>query len=78
LAKSIFTSGFPEYWLFALGALFVATTLFLPKGVVGTITQFLVGARSRKKRMRWSRPTSDKAAAKAESQLATLKPQAAE
>ncbi|MEJ1117686.1 urea ABC transporter permease subunit UrtC [Phyllobacterium sp. CCNWLW109] len=39
--KSIFTAQFPEIWLFALGALFVATTLFLPKGIVGTIQQIL-------------------------------------
>ncbi|MCR9136692.1 MAG: urea ABC transporter permease subunit UrtC [Alphaproteobacteria bacterium] len=33
--KSVFTAAFPEFWLFALGALFVAVTLFLPKGIVG-------------------------------------------
>ncbi|MEZ9524131.1 urea ABC transporter permease subunit UrtC [Enterovibrio norvegicus] len=32
-AKSWFTVEFPEVWLFALGALFVAATLYLPKGV---------------------------------------------
>jgi urea transport system permease protein len=26
-----------EYWLFVLGGLFVLVTLFLPKGVVGTL-----------------------------------------
>jgi urea transport system permease protein len=35
LLKTWFTSAFPEYWLFALGALFVLVTLFLPKGVLG-------------------------------------------
>ncbi|MEN0041788.1 MAG: urea ABC transporter permease subunit UrtC, partial [Pseudomonadota bacterium] len=35
--KSWFTGLFPEVWLFVLGALFVITTLFLPKGVVGTL-----------------------------------------
>ena len=34
-AKSFFTGALPELWLFALGALFVAVTLFLPKGIVG-------------------------------------------
>jgi urea transport system permease protein len=34
-AKSYFTAAFPEIWLFFLGALFVAATLFLPRGVVG-------------------------------------------
>lgn len=33
--KSWFTGAFPELWLFFLGALFVVTTLWLPKGVVG-------------------------------------------
>nr|WP_272211992.1 urea ABC transporter permease subunit UrtC [Marinicella sp. W31]MDC2877885.1 urea ABC transporter permease subunit UrtC [Marinicella sp. W31] len=36
--KTIFTGLFPAYWLFALGGLFVAVTLFLPKGIVGTIS----------------------------------------
>ena len=35
LAKSWFTVAFPEYWLFFLGFLFIAVTLFLPDGVVG-------------------------------------------
>ncbi|WP_375600133.1 urea ABC transporter permease subunit UrtC [Devosia sp. Naph2] len=35
LGKSWFTTTLPELWLFALGALFVFTTLFLPKGIVG-------------------------------------------
>ncbi|MGE0499425.1 MAG: urea ABC transporter permease subunit UrtC [Rhizobiaceae bacterium] len=34
--KSYFTGAIPELWLFALGGLFVASTLFLPKGIVGT------------------------------------------
>ncbi|RWD94566.1 urea ABC transporter permease subunit UrtC [Mesorhizobium sp.] len=33
--KSWFTGVLPEFWLFALGGLFVAVTLFLPKGIVG-------------------------------------------
>ena len=35
--KSWFTVAFPEYWLFALGALFIVVTLYLPKGVIGLI-----------------------------------------
>jgi urea transport system permease protein len=34
-AKSWFTVAFPEYWLFFLGALFIAVTLFLPQGLIG-------------------------------------------
>lgn len=36
--KSYFTAAFPEFWLFALGGLFVAFTLFLPRGIVGSIS----------------------------------------
>jgi urea transport system permease protein len=34
-AKSWFTQVFPEFWLYFLGALFIAVTLFLPQGLVG-------------------------------------------
>jgi urea transport system permease protein len=41
LTKTIFTSGiFAPYWLFVLGGLFVVVTLFLPKGVIGTLGQW--------------------------------------
>ena len=33
--KSVFTQYFPEFWLYVLGALFIAVTLFLPNGIVG-------------------------------------------
>jgi urea transport system permease protein len=36
--KTLFTGVLPEYWLFALGALFVTVTLFLPSGIVGLIS----------------------------------------
>lgn len=39
-AKTWFTGALPELWLFALGGLFVAVTLFLPKGIVGTAPAF--------------------------------------
>jgi len=29
----------PEAWLFVLGGLFVVVTLFLPRGIVGTLSQ---------------------------------------
>jgi urea transport system permease protein len=38
-AKSWFTVAFPEYWLFFLGALFIAVTLFLPQGLVGLVAR---------------------------------------
>ncbi len=34
--KTWFTGAIPEFWLFALGGLFVFVTLFLPKGILGT------------------------------------------
>ena len=37
-AKTFFTSGFlAPYWLFVLGGLFVAVTLLLPRGIIGTL-----------------------------------------
>ncbi|WP_010488297.1 urea ABC transporter permease subunit UrtC [Pseudomonas sp. S9] len=35
--KSWFTVAFPEYWLFALGALFILITLYLPHGMIGLL-----------------------------------------
>jgi urea transport system permease protein len=35
LAKSYFTGALPEAWLYVLGALFIAVTLFMPKGLAG-------------------------------------------
>ncbi len=34
-SKTYLTGAFPEIWLFALGALFVLVTLYLPRGIVG-------------------------------------------
>jgi urea transport system permease protein len=47
-AKTWFTAAYPELWLFALGGLFVAVTLFLPKGIVGTAGAWLATRRERK------------------------------
>ncbi|MCH9827998.1 MAG: urea ABC transporter permease subunit UrtC [Gammaproteobacteria bacterium] len=38
-SKTWFTAAMPEVWLYALGALFIVVTLFLPKGVVGLIAR---------------------------------------
>lgn len=37
-AKTYLTGAFPDAWLYALGALFVLVTLFLPRGIVGIVT----------------------------------------
>ncbi len=36
-AKSYFTAAFPEVWLYLLGALFVVSTLFFPRGIIGLL-----------------------------------------
>ena len=36
-AKSFLTGAAPEMWLFVLGGLFVAVTLFIPRGILGEI-----------------------------------------
>ncbi len=36
-AKTYLTGAFPEVWLYALGALFVLVTLFLPRGIIGLL-----------------------------------------
>ncbi len=35
--KTWFTTNFPEYWLYALGLLFIVVTLYLPRGVIGLL-----------------------------------------
>ncbi|WP_404422865.1 urea ABC transporter permease subunit UrtC [Thalassospira australica] len=39
-AKTFFTGVMPDFWLFFLGGLFIAVTLFLPKGVIGAVPAF--------------------------------------
>ena len=47
--KTYFTSGvLAPYWLFVLGGLFVAVTLLLPRGIVGTIHQRWQDGRERR------------------------------
>jgi urea transport system permease protein len=65
--KTFFTGAFPEFWLFALGGLFVLVTLFLPKGIVGTVQQFIA-----------RRKEYSDAAAKEKSRVATMSGAAAE
>ncbi len=39
-AKSWFTVAAPDYWLYFLGALFIAVTLYFPKGLTGIFARF--------------------------------------
>jgi urea transport system permease protein len=48
--KTYFTSGFlAPYWLFVLGGLFIAVTLLLPRGIVGTIAHWREEWRQRRR-----------------------------
>jgi urea transport system permease protein len=38
-AKTYFTGALPEYWLFALGLVFVCVTLFFPAGIMGALAR---------------------------------------
>lgn len=69
-AKSYFTAALPEIWLFALGGLFIAVTLLLPRGMVGTLQQHLALRRARRR--------SGENARNGETTLADAEPQAAE
>jgi urea transport system permease protein len=42
-AKSWLTVTFPEFWLYFLGALFIAVTLWMPQGVVGLVKKLRGG-----------------------------------
>lgn len=61
--KTWFTSAFPEVWLFALGALFVVVTLYLPKGVLGLAgnvgLERLVGVAARLKERLTGKPSAE-------------------
>lgn len=43
--KTWFTSTFPEYWLYALGLLFVLVTVLLPQGIVGLVRKWVKRAK---------------------------------
>jgi len=45
--KTWFTSVFPEFWLYALGLIFVLVTLFLPQGIVGLARRWMTSRQER-------------------------------
>ncbi len=46
--KTWFTSVLPEFWLYALGLIFVLTTLFLPQGIVGLLRRIAARRNARR------------------------------
>lgn len=50
-AKTRFTAIMPDAWLFALGALFVLVTLYLPKGLAGVFNNLLDKFQNRQKQL---------------------------
>lgn len=57
-AKTVFTGVMPDAWLFALGAMFVLVTVFLPKGVAGLFHHI----KRRKREDNTAKPTTPKEA----------------
>lgn len=49
-AKSWFTVEFPEVWLFALGGMFVLSTMYFPKGLMGFVSDKLAKVDTPKRR----------------------------
>ena len=60
-AKTKFTAIMPDGWLFALGAMFVLVTLYLPKGLMGLFAQ-LKDQQHKKQQLKGPHLNSDKAA----------------
>ena len=56
--KSWLTAAFPELWLFALGLLFILVTLFMRKGIVGTLPALLPKAARRKEALKTEEETA--------------------
>jgi urea transport system permease protein len=50
-AKTYFTGALPDAWLYMLGGLFIAVTLFLPKGIVGTVPDLIEKAKRNRARL---------------------------
>ncbi|MGV6808932.1 MAG: urea ABC transporter permease subunit UrtC [bacterium] len=64
--KTVLTGAMPDSWLFALGALFILVTLYLPKGIAGVFTQFKQLWQARKSSAQQSSEPNIKADIKAE------------
>jgi urea transport system permease protein len=58
-AKTYFTSALPEAWYYALGAMFVLVTLFLPHGIIGLLNLRKVKKQERRENVEQRRIQSD-------------------
>ncbi|HEC91071.1 MAG TPA: urea ABC transporter permease subunit UrtC [Alphaproteobacteria bacterium] len=56
-AKTYFTGALPEVWLFVLGGLFIAVTVLMPKGIVGSLSGLARRAKAGGGRTRRTRRT---------------------
>jgi len=78
-AKSWLTVAYPEYWLYFLGALFIAVTLFLPDGIVGLVRKWLGRAKGGGKELSEGRREAQRSLAASEGvEPSALAPLAAE
>ncbi|MDM0056323.1 urea ABC transporter permease subunit UrtC [Variovorax fucosicus] len=78
-AKSWLTVAYPEYWLYFLGALFIAVTLFLPDGIVGLVRKWLGRAKGGGKELSEGRREAQRSLAASEGvEPSSLAPLAAE
>jgi urea transport system permease protein len=55
-AKSYFTAALPDVWLFALGALFIFVTIFMPRGIVGAVGDLFASGRKAMSKRREAPP----------------------
>ncbi|MGD8925826.1 MAG: urea ABC transporter permease subunit UrtC [Thioalkalispiraceae bacterium] len=65
-AKTYLTAAFPEVWLYALGAIFILVTIFMPKGVIGLWEQIQNKRNERNKKASSNDESGDQMAASAE------------
>ena len=78
MGKSYFTGALPDYWLFALGGLFIVVTLFLPKGIVGLLGQIRAGLTPREGMVRDQRSAAAEAGKEASTIASKPNPEPAE
>jgi urea transport system permease protein len=58
--KSFFTAALPNLWLFVLGGLFIFVTVFMPKGIVGTLADLRARGRFARKEAKGDAEAAEK------------------